>query len=324
MGHEIDFSRGVAAFAYTGQTPWHGLGYYSPEPVSPRELMKLAQADFEVERRPLWRRKGDNKFVKTETCELIRLDTEDVLTVISEDWNPVQNVEAFDFFQQWIEEGRMSMETAGVLKNGQIVFALAKMHRAFELPGGDVIENYMLFTNPHKFGQAVNVRTTAIRAVCWNTLSWALDSGSKMSFSMNHRKQFDAEAVKVAMGIANNQLAKYKEKAEFLTTKRFNEESVLEYFTQVFPKTGREEVERDQFREKMSRNAKLVSELINTQPGAEMSEGTWWSAFNAVTYATDHKLGRSADTRLYSAWYGTNQQRKIRALNLAVKFAETV
>ena len=321
MSHELDFSRGTAAFAYTGRPPWHGLGYHSETPLAPMELMRLAQADFEVERRPLWRREGE-KFIQTKTCELIRLDTNQDLTIISEDWNPVQNKEAFDFFSKWVEEGRMSMEAAGVLKGGQIVFALAKMHKAFELPHGDVIENYMLFTNPHRFGQAVNIRTTAIRTVCWNTLSWALGSDSKMSFSMNHRKQFNAEEVKTAMGIADIQLAKYREKAELLTQKKFDVESVQQYFMQVFPKTGTEEVERDQYRSKLSRNAKLVSELLDVQPGADISSGTWWSAFNAVTYATDHRLGRSTDTRLYSAWYGTNQQRKLRALNLAVKFAE--
>jgi hypothetical protein len=43
---------------------------------------------------------------------------------------------------------------------------------------------------------------------------------------------------------------------------------------------------------------------------------------NAVTFATDHLLGRSDDTRLASAWYGVNRQKKINALNLAVEYAE--
>jgi hypothetical protein len=63
-------------------------------------------------------------------------------------------------------------------------------------------------------------------------------------------------------------------------------------------------------------------EVLHTQPGAEYAEGTWWQPFNAVTYLTDHELGRSADTRLQSAWYGTNRGLKTTALETALEMAE--
>jgi len=44
--------------------------------------------------------------------------------------------------------------------------------------------------------------------------------------------------------------------------------------------------------------------------------------FNAATYYIDHKAGRSEDTRLTSAWYGANRDKKIVALNKAVEMAE--
>jgi hypothetical protein len=37
---------------------------------------------------------------------------------------------------------------------------------------------------------------------------------------------------------------------------------------------------------------------------------------------TDHVIGRSADTRLTSAWYGYNKNLKTKALELAVEMAE--
>ena len=61
---------------------------------------------------------------------------------------------------------------------------------------------------------------------------------------------------------------------------------------------------------------------IRDRPGAELGEGSWWQAFNTVTYLTDHELGRSADTRLSSAWMGVNLTRKNKALKLAREFAE--
>ena len=58
------------------------------------------------------------------------------------------------------------------------------------------------------------------------------------------------------------------------------------------------------------------------QPGANFAEGTWWQAFNSVTYVTDHLQGRTEDNRLYSSWYGYNQVRKRDAIKSALEFAE--
>ena len=69
-------------------------------------------------------------------------------------------------------------------------------------------------------------------------------------------------------------------------------------------------------------NAETALETVNTQPGAKLSEGSWWSAFNSVTYLIDHELGVSQDTRLQSAWFGKGRQKKVSALEKAKQFAE--
>jgi hypothetical protein len=101
---------------------------------------------------------------------------------------------------------------------------------------------------------------------------------------------------------------------DFLASKRYNRDSLVEYFTKVFPHSNSEK--------EISKPAETALAVIDTQPGAEHALGTWWNALNAVTFATDHLLGRSDDTRLASAWYGVNRQKKINALNLAVEYAE--
>ena len=49
--------------------------------------------------------------------------------------------------------GDMEMHTAGSLQDGQIVWALAKVKDSFELFKGDTVESYLLFSNPHKYGE---------------------------------------------------------------------------------------------------------------------------------------------------------------------------
>jgi len=72
----------------------------------------------------------------------------------------------------------------------------------------------------------------------------------------------------------------------------------------------------------LSRNAKFCYDALEVQPGAEYAEGSWWQAFNAVTYVTDHVQGRNSDNRLYSNWFGGNELRKRNALKKALEMAE--
>jgi hypothetical protein len=44
--------------------------------------------------------------------------------------------------------------------------------------------------------------------------------------------------------------------------------------------------------------------------------GTRWAMLNAVTQLVDHERGRSDNTRLESAWFGTGAALKNRALEL--------
>ena len=43
------------------------------------------------------------------------------------------------------------MHTAGSLEDGRRVWALAKVNDTFEVFKGDAIEQFLLFSNPHKY-----------------------------------------------------------------------------------------------------------------------------------------------------------------------------
>jgi hypothetical protein len=134
---------------------------------------------------------------------------------------------------------------------------------------------------------------------------------------ISHRRQFDASNVKEMLGIATDKLEKYKEMAQFLGSKKAKHESVVEYFERIFPAS--EAAKEDN---RLSNNAALALDILHTQPGAEYAEGSWWPVYNTVSYMTDHIMGRSASTRLQSAWYGSNKTLKLKALEMAVEMAE--
>ncbi len=305
----------VETMAYANEVPWHGLGIKVPGDLSPQQMLEKAGLNWTVSKRPLFMHDNQGVELPTSAFALCRDSDDKVLSIISESWNPVQNHAAFEFFHDFVAAGDMNMETAGSLRDGKMVWGLAKINDGFTVFGDDRVEGYLLFSNPHEFGKSIDVRFTPIRVVCNNTLTLSLHQTTKYSVKVNHRSTFDADRVKETLGICKDQLSRYKEQAEFLGSKRYSTETVKEYMKRVFPTT-------DILNEDLSKNAELALETLDTQPGHRFAPGTWWNAFNAVTYLADHKLGRSTNTRLESAWYGQNRIRKEKALGLAVEYAE--
>jgi hypothetical protein len=133
---------------------------------------------------------------------------------------------------------------------------------------------------------------------------------------VSHRREFDADIVKETLGVAKEKLAKYKEMAQFLGSKRYNDKTIVEYFKRVFPVVGGPDKKKE-----MSTSASKALEIVHTQPGANFAEGSFWSAWNTVTYMIDWKLGRNQDTRLANAWFGNGKKVKNDALETAIEMA---
>jgi phage/plasmid-like protein (TIGR03299 family) len=310
----------VETMAYAGEVPWHGLGTKVPADLGPLQMMQKAGCDWTVSKQQMYVLDG---IPVTGKKALIRDGENDVLDIVGDDWNPVQNAEAFEFFHEYCMAGDMEMHTAGSLDNGRNVWVLAKVKESFSILGDDQVDSYLLFSNPHKYGKAIDVRFTPIRVVCNNTLTMSLNADSKNQVKLNHRTAFDADMVKQTLGIAHDKFEKYKEVAEFLSSKRYTKESLVNYYNEVFPHTyaGSKGKTVESF-DDLTKNAKAAFDVLHTQPGATKGEGSFWQAFNSVTYMTDHIMGRSAESRLNSAWFGQNQTRKVKALQKAVEFAE--
>lgn len=316
MAHQVE------TMAYAGEVPWHGLGVPVSNDLTPTQMMEKAGVDWNVREVESFI-EFDGKRMPTGQKSLVRETDGRILTNVGENWNPVQNSEAFDFFAEYVNVGDMEMHTAGSLKDGQIVWALAKVKDSFELFDGDRVDSYLLFSNPHQYGKSIDIRFTPIRVVCNNTLTFALDSMSDRQVKVGHRTVFEASSVKETLGIATDTMQKYKEVASFLGSKRFTQDTYIEYLNTVFPRTSDKRIKSGMDKiEQMSRNAKLCYDALEQQPGAEYAEGSWWQAFNSVTFITDHVQGRNQENRLTNSWFGYNQTRKREALKSAIEFAE--
>lgn len=314
-------SHNVETMAFAGQVPWHGLGEKVSNDLSPMQMMQKAGVDWRVTKVPTVAM-YDGEIIETGTEALIRESDNRVLSPsVGENWEPIQNDEAFNFFNEFCLAGDMEMHTAGSLQDGRYVWVLAKIKESFDVLGKDQVDNYMLFSNPHVYGKSANIRMTPVRVVCNNTLNMSMNMESVNEAVINHRTKFNAEKAKETMGLAHEKFEQYKDAANFLATKRYTQDNLVTFLNTVFPAANTKRKIVTEVKD-LSTTAKKTLEVMDTQPGAHYAPGTFWNALNAVTFMTDHQLGRTADARMKSAWFGVNQSRKLKAVNTALEMAE--
>lgn len=317
MAHELEIVNGQAMMAYAESegTPWHGMGVPVRNDMTPAQMMKAAGLNWTVRKQDMYL---DNGIKIPGRQALVRSTDSSILDIVGKDWNPVQNEDAFEFFSEYVLAGDMEMNTAGSLFNGTKIWALAKVKESFDVLPGDQVDSYLLFSNPHKYGSSIDVRFTPIRVVCNNTLSMSLAGSSKNAVKVNHRNEFNPDLVKDQLGIAHNKFAQYKEVAQFLASKKFSVDAMIEFYSDVFPHASRKKPTKV---EELSKPAKGCYEVLETQPGAEHAAGSFWQLVNSLTYYVDHQAGRDNDRRLDQAWFGANANRKNQAMNKAIELA---
>jgi phage/plasmid-like protein (TIGR03299 family) len=333
MAHELDFfTNGKARIAYRGDVPWHGLGQKVLEEVTRKEFLELAGCDFTVSKRKLFAAGPDGTPLTRHVSghsALVRDDNGFVLDVVSDRYKVIQSEQFFQAADEFLEDKSVSIETAGVLKKGQHVWLLCKLGESFTVAGGrDQSDAYLLLSNTFKAGVASTILLTPVRVVCNNTVTLALadEKGRRASFA--HWDHFDAEKAKEIVGIGKAGFKAFAEKAEFLTAKRAKNEDFVSYIKRVYalrePAPFIPKDAADGIRQSNQNTIDRLKDICLRQPGADIPgvTGTWWNAYNSITFDTDHIIGRGTDGRLASAWYGQGAVRKQRALTLAVDYAQ--
>ena len=309
--------------------PWGTLGVKVLESTPPLALLQAAKLDWTVDKSKIsfLGKEGGNGYLSQIDIPgkyaLVRSSDQKVMDIVSEVYQPVQNIEALNFFDEFCKAGQLKMDTVGSLGQGKFVFAIASMMDGFTLKNGsntDTIEGHLLFSLPHKLNHSINIGFTSIRPVCMNTLRLAIND-MKNRFTMWHSQKWDPEAAKDVLGLGKGQLEHFKEVATLLSRTPYNEVDLMRFWKQVFPITQQAANDDDTAPVGMSRRAAEAAALVETSPGANFAPGTWWNALNAVTYMTDHTMGRTADGRMKQAWFGSTAVLKDKALRLATEYA---
>lgn len=308
MAHQIE------SMAYTNEVPWHGLGHRIDDAPTVPKMIKKAGLDWSVNKHPLYySEKGADEKAESKVEDayaLVRSSDGKCLDVVGKSYRPVQNKDAFQFFNEFVEAGKAKMETAGSLRGGRYVWGLANLQSSFKLEGNDEVKGYLLVASPHEQGKSLIIKFTTIRVVCNNTLTLALKhSGNE--FRMAHRSEFDDNArnrAKEVLGIAREQMAEFETNARKLKKMKLTEKDIIEVLANVYqPEDNLKKIMED-LSKNTSPTTRRVLDVLHNAPGADPTTG--WGVLNAVTYHSDHVIGRTADRRVYNAWLGKTANHK--------------
>lgn len=311
----------VESMAYVNATPWHGLGSRLA-PNQPLEVWaERAGMDWRIEETEV--RFAPN-VESTETSPtlafpsqkvLYRSDTKAPLSVVSGRYQVVQPAEILEFYRDLTEIGGYELETAGVLKEGKKLWALARTGHGVSLPGKDIVNGYLLLATACDGTLATTAQFTSVRVVCNNTLTVALGD-SAGAVKVPHRTQFDADAVKRQLGIAISSWDEFMVRMKALAERKVRKTTAEQFFRRLLayptgPTQGISTLPRSQTKETPAINDRAMKGIWELYSGKGLgaklssSDGTAWGLVNSVTEFVDHhRRSRSADHRLDAAWFG--------------------
>jgi len=329
MSHEVE------NMFYVGETPWHGLGIPLNNPPTIEDAIVLAGLDWTVSKHQLYydaRDDGATSLTKVPRHAVLRDTDNAYLGTVGKNWTPLQNVDAFKFFQPFLDSGDASLETAGSLRKGKHVWVLAKINSdPVSIVGDDVIYKYLLLANGHDGSMAVTPGLTPIRAVCANTLAAALEGDELKAIRIVHGVNVKANTMMVreTIDLIDRQFTATAEIYQELAKRQINK-SDLELFVKktFFSKRKLRAMEKKykEVGEYPSDGKRLLDNIIplfEKGRGNDMAgvRGTWWAAYNSVTEYLAHERGRNQDIRLDSLWFGQNASTNKRALDIAQTMA---
>jgi phage/plasmid-like protein (TIGR03299 family) len=321
MGHGITATD--HAF-YGGRTPaWHKLGtVIEQDVVTVKEAITLAHLDWTVEQLPVYAvADNEDHFEAAEYFANVRSDTTDVLAIVGRRYVPVQNTEAFGFFDELLGRGDAHIHVAGSLRGGRIVWMVARLNREIMIGGdsGEHIDPFVTLATSHDASMALTVMTVAQRTECQNMLNWQL-AHAKNKWQARHTSSVSTRVFEArqTLGMSNRYFDELERIGNELISTQMSDwqfERLLSELVPVPPEREGISTNARTYalnRREAIREARQVDNLANVK-------NTRWGFVQAVAEWEDwDKSARSDDIRASRVLLGDPASLKSRSVMLAL------
>lgn len=325
MAHQITKKDTMFSVA---ETPWHGLGVVLDNPPTVDEAIRLAGLDWTVRLEPIHAtlpsvsKEGvwSYEVKKAPGNVVVRNDDGTILGTVGNGFTPLQNRDALKWFQPWLDSGKVQLETAGSLRGGKVVWALAKIvSDPIVVKGDDVVAKYVLISHGHDGRMAVSAGTTAIRVVCANTLSMALSRNDGGLFKISHttnvvdRLAAVREAIEQMDARLNAQGEVYRKLAAVDVTG--GDDTLVDFLGAVYRQSAVDV--------KKGRRLEAIRERFETGVGQDLpgAHGTLWGLLNALTEEVSHGGRGGVESRMSALAFGDAKKTIKRGTDVAYAMA---
>ena len=307
----------VENMAYVGTTPWHGLGNQLTENQPLEVWAEQAGMNWKIEESPVHYIAGNGSHMgelkeHSASKVLYRSDTQDALSVVGSRYKVVQPEAILEFYRDLTEQSGFQLETAGVLKGGRKLWALARTGQNGIVKGRDELNAYVLLATACDGTMATTAQFTSVRVVCNNTLSVALHNQGASTVKVRHNTEFNAHQVKNGLGISISSWDTFMYQLKTLSDRKVGDKEAVDFISNIYTSNGVTS------QKAMARTLELYQ---GKGRGSDMAsaKGTAYGLLNAVTEFVDHeRRARGNDYRLDSAWFGVGANLKDKALDQAM------
>jgi phage/plasmid-like protein (TIGR03299 family) len=320
----------INSLFYTGAKPWHGLGTKLEKAATAEEAIVAAGLDWKVEKLPVLAQTPAGLKIVPDQYAVTRLDSNTPLGIVGKRFTPLQNKDAFRFFDSVVGVKEAIYHTAGALGDGEKVWILAQLNGVVRTIGDDITEKYLLLANGHDGSLTLQMLFTPIRVVCQNTLNSAIRNAA-VSHKLRHTASIGlrVEEVREALGIVNQEFSIFEQKTQKLAGIKVNDAAFKSYLTELglAPEGDRTEANARSY-DRQIEVENLLKGLFQNGKGTELAgvRGTAWGAYNAVTEYVDHfqnprvKEGKD-QVRAKSLLFGAGAELKGEAFDKALALA---
>jgi len=313
-------SAAIETMMYAGATPWHSLGNKVDEDITISDAIDSSGLNWTVGLKDLQTTDG----IQVDNKATYRESDGQIFGVVGPRYTPLQNSDAFDWFQPFLDNGECKLHTAGSLFGGQKVWVLAQLNRdCMDIVKNDTVCKFILLSNSHDGTTSIRVGYTPIRVVCANTLAFAHGSADSQLLRVRHTKSSKKKLdnLREIMDNINAGFEATADQFRFLASKTYNKRDIEKYVKILL------DVKDDGSIVK-TRTQNIIDDILARIEGPKQSadgvRGTWWAAYNGFNEYLNYKKGRNDNNRMDSLWFGTGASDNSAALKVATTFANAL
>ena len=278
------------------EVPWMEVSTKVDGLMTADEALRAGQLDWDVVKRQAYSATLEPMIVDGEPVEVptyhevpgqygVHRDTDGRhYGWVGEGWTPVQNRDAFGFFDAVVDDGAAKYESAGSIEHGRKVFLTAKLPDTMLIGGVDPVDMYLIMMNGHGGAMSFSAFATPVRLRCTNMLNLAMRS-AKQTWRIRHTSKIEGRVAQAreSLGLTWKYAETFQAQADAMINQAFTDRQFEAMVKDLFPASKDEDADASDLDAKWSKTQAGMINLFRASDTIDDAfRNTRWGALQAV------------------------------------------